>query len=247
MARKVYYGINNKSKRITKAYAEKNQRAVAVKKIYVGVNGKAKQVFPGMYRWNKYSTKTVYVYKKYTVSSKTEYERKSETMNYYLAQYRFMSGQCAYEEDITELPDRGVFVVNDYHSIPNSDGTRIFFTDYDIRETALEYDRLGKTYCSIGEATRIYTTTLASSGGRALSRWSFKAVSVSARGDYIQDIQSDYDQYPSDGQSGGYWYVFSHTSLVRGNKIGTIDSANENAYPKNGVSGSYYYEFIGSV
>lgn len=248
MARKIYYGTNNTAKRIVKAYAEKNLRATAVKKIYVGVDNKAKQVFPGMYRWNKYSTKTVYVYKKYEIANKTEYELKKQTVNYYYTRYKDVSGSCAYENDVDILTDRGVFVINKRRPIPTINNSRIFFTNYEYTEMASQYDKLSKTYCEIGETATIYTTTLTNTANEyAVSIWKFDEKEVMDRGQYIQDVQSSYEQYPSDGPSGSYWYVFSHSAVVQDAKVGTVESDHEDAYPKNGVSGSYYYEFVGSI
>ena len=62
------------------------------------------------------------------------------------------------------------------------------------------------------------------------------------QGDYIDQVTSSSSSaYPSDGQSGSYWYVSAGSTTSKGSANGSVTSTNSSAYPADGVSGSYWY------
>ena len=66
-------------------------------------------------------------------------------------------------------------------------------------------------------------------------------------GDFIDVVTStSSSQYPSDGASGDYWYVYdgSTTEYSKGPiNVGSISSTNRSAYPDNNYQGNYWYVY----
>ena len=69
-----------------------------------------------------------------------------------------------------------------------------------------------------------------------------------AQGDYIDQVTSSSSSaYPSNGQSGSYWYVSAGSTTSKGSANGSVTSTNASAYPADGASGSYWYTSSGST
>ena len=69
-----------------------------------------------------------------------------------------------------------------------------------------------------------------------------------SQGSYVDQVTSSSSgTYPSDGQSGSYWYVSAGSTTSKGSANGSVTSTNASAYPADGASGSYWYTSSGST
>ena len=69
-----------------------------------------------------------------------------------------------------------------------------------------------------------------------------EVVEEQSKGSLIGTVSSENSsQFPQNGISGSYYYVYKNSNTTRGSYIDTVESDNENAYPNNGISGNYWY------
>ena len=70
-----------------------------------------------------------------------------------------------------------------------------------------------------------------------------------SKGSFIENVYSAYEStYPTNGQSGSYWYEYvgQETVYSQGSYIDQVSSNDRSAYPDNNYSGSYWYVYNSS-
>lgn len=184
-----------------------------------------------IYHWKKYNVNTITTYYwdkyslKYDYTENSRFERHFFQGGYYIqhGSYSIVNdGSGAYYK-WSETPELS------YNTSSWNFGSVI--TEYTSRPTfCYKLDAMGD---GVGQG-RYWSCTIYSIGSASISI-----------GSLIGSISSSFrNQYPDNGQSGSYWYVYdrSGTSYSRGSYIKDVYDVNSNAYPSNGRhTDGYWY------
>ena len=207
------------------------------------------------YIWNRYNRNTVTTYRwnRYNVNSTTTYywDRYNlvETKTYTWNRYDTIN---IYNKVIST--ENGVVNANNYYWYTYSNITNI--TVDGVIFTGLQEKRTSTgilTNCWIAVSANPTTIYYVTSGNKLEdNRIEFhykNRAFIEVRqdmGDFIDVVTStSSSQYPSDGASGDYWYVYTGTTTEysKGSANGSVSSTNRSAYPDNNYSGNYWYVY----
>lgn len=209
--------------------------AKKIKRAYIGdETGKARLFYTSGYVWKKYNTNTttLYVYNQYNVSYQTtwDFERVDHSppgrMN--TTQTRW------YKVDSVNDFDETTGTWSASRSIGIVGSTRIGWIGRTNRPTEI-YDALGASW---QPSTDDYLFLYYDSAHRVASG------STPVRGSLIGPVTVPSKQYPDNGVSGGYWWVFQNTTpqYSQGSYISDVEDDNPSAYPDNGRhTDGYWY------
>lgn len=239
--------------------------------IYIGHDSKISVYDPKqLYIWDKYATsyETRYYWGKYTVNTTSVPVYATEAILIYPNDYFYLNGPsgsipyCSISSTLSqnytfdkytgkfalksisgymtlnEIKSAGyydiqnrVFLIGSYVSGMNSHTVTLISSSQN-GSGLLFYDRaVGNTDA---KSPNVYTSY----------RDSYE--STASKGSYIETVYSlQPAAYPNNGQSGNYWYTYSHYSQVatgpNGQAIGQVTSPDEYAYPNNGEKDGYWY------
>ena len=273
MAKAVYIG-NNNSKKVKKMYLG-NGTSRKVKKGYIGVNNQAKLFFSGAtvwkkynavenhtYHWNRFNrvTKTTYKWNRYTINNVTKYRyaKYKISKQYYL---RFSAG--------SRLNLRGQDIGNTIYSqvsvstngtLQYSGGKTITASNYNSLERDFNFSDPqssvsgGAFYrgVSLENLIRDYRYDPDTTGDMELiakySGTSIGTKTETTQGSFIEFVDVPTKQYPTNGISNGYWWVYDQQVTIKeqGSLVDQVTSTSSSAYPQNGISGNYWYVAAGS-
>lgn len=167
-------------------------------------------VWSGLVSWNKYNSILQYTWRRYYTTTTTSYVESSlstGTQGFYVFEYVY--------KNYSLNTSTGTFSVSNqvfFQDIPNSS----YF--YLMNENNLR-KHLKDSYYNQSTYTE-YTS---------------KQESSTVRGTYIGTVSSTSSTaYPTNGQSGSYWYDTRTSAYIRGTtNYGTVE-ADEGTYPNNG-------------
>lgn len=222
------------------------------------------------YKWNKFNSvaTTTYKWRRYSVNSSYRRSLLQENLNEISKDLSTRIRVC----NSFYITSDGLFATNDQYA-----STYVLQNIYDDADNHHEVG-IGSGQCYIIDVTnnRLYdygilmtasprlTVSKKSSNsyfeviysyggmsGTVAQADEYYASRTYSQGTYIDQVTStNQSAYPSDGQSGNYWYVYdsSSVSYSKGSAAGTATSTNKSAYPSNGRhSDGYWYEANGST
>ena len=257
MAHGIFIGNSDKSQKVGDIYLGVNGVAQKIKKGYIGVNGVAQQFYPG-YVWNRYNANTYYRWNKYNLDVSYRWNKSSVTTQTKLINtWTYNHGDGG--EVIEEWGNSVGLVVSSSWTISNGKITITGEYEYcgrrDLRTFSYS-EIMIRTNNSINP-TLSSSTYFRGVGGSVTLKWSAssdfiyvepnggtlgKYSIVSSSGSFIEYVYSDSSNaYPTNGESGGYWYSNRTEEYSRGSLVGSVSSSSSSAYPTNGKQGDYWY------
>ena len=204
------------------------------------------------YKWNKYSIyrPTIYVWNQYTVSTpqNVTYLETSETVTNPTKNNSRMG--YAYEKQPRTLGHTYYEPTSGGHGyVSGGSWHNQTYSDIGYNSDRLhnvEWPYFMWFWSDAPEYYKVVRTT--SSGDLVCVKYYFKekiTYDTPTCGDYIGQVtSSNASAYPSNGQSGSYWYIrqADRTGDAQiGSFIEVVESFDERAYPNNGISGDYWY------
>ena len=196
------------------------------KSLYKGSSPKKKMykgntlVWSSLESWQKYNSQLQYTWRQYSVAYA----------------YSEVSGGSGYGQ----VADNTMVYME--YSINNSNGT------YNYLRQGYPGERMYSDpfYIKISNTTiRKCTQTGAGSGHFSYSYTDYNISSTASRGTYRGTVTSTSSSaYPTNGQSGSYWYDTRTSAYIQGSYVGVVE-AEPNTYPSNGRhSDGYWYVLI---
>lgn len=232
-----YFGIGDKARGANKIYLGVDGVAREVKKMYLGVDGKARLVYPNN-TWKKYTTNEVltYYWEKWKLAYNFTKESKSVSRIkiYFNTMYNMYTSGPSINTNTAETDAWFSFTSGPTGPVA---GSQVQTSRY-VEEYSLSENTTVVWYLSVKGSG--YTQYREYSGTEYTISKTAKKGSTSY-GEVSSTIQS---KYPTNGQSGSYWYVYdrNETSYSQGSYIEDVYSADPNAYPVNGKhTDGYWY------
>lgn len=268
MAKKVYIGESNLSKKIDEIYLGINGKARKVTKAYIGINGAARQFWPDvvLYYWNKYTSKYTnsyywnryslttsytYIWNRYNLNSITYYKWKRYNIQTNTSGYKWNKYRVSYPGTATLTTTRSDRV--DRVILGNGTGRAVTFKHYLFKEpTSITIDYM------LGSIVLVNNTGLGSSlsiDNNAI-RIEDEGENATLAFDEFYNVGPDQIRYQMDSIYPKYLgYVIYENNYGRvtygevqytKSLIGTVSSSSEDAYPENGLhTDGYWYESLG--
>ena len=237
MSRKIYISAGT-SRKIKQSYIGSGNVSRKIKAAYIGIDGHARKFWPAIYKWARYSLQLMYIYDKHATSYRNVgsvyYEGVGTNSGW------AFSGVIG-AKTMTFDKYSGLFTLSDIYTVNTDYGDSWFATSY-------SNGYLGYTStASAGTFDRIYQCSNSPGWGASISisnvSWSSEAIA----GNYIEEVASTSQSYPSNGQSGNYWYIYKGTEYRPGVFIDNQYSEDRVSYPDNAASGNYWYIYQGEA
>ena len=245
MSKVIYWG-GGTSRKVKKVYLGINGSSRKVKKGYIGVNGKAQLFYSSGRIWKKYTTNETltYIWKRYKITASYEYEDLQTDVNTFLCKATgTMTSEHCYTDTATSLSVYNTGRTPYFGGFSQHEYTKgISIGDYVAASSGLPK----VVYKSVGDGEITYLWFRSSSAAQS---------GIYANGAYrkytamIKEVDagtvssSNESEYPADGDSGNYHYVFDHTDTEysQGSYISDVE-ADPGTYPSNGRhSDGYWY------
>lgn len=240
MAHETYIGVNNIAQNVNKIWVGNNGVAKKVKRGYIGdANGIARLFFNNSYVWNRYKliTTTTYKWDRYDIVNKLTKTDWSYVGGCPIAGNSPVS--IWYDAEMTR--EDYVYFSKSYMPCytQNSGGGSSIVNSRGERDSIKAYK--GYVYCKNKDG--YYDNRYQDVSGSTNMNPPLYLPQEGA-GTKRGSVSSTTFQYPSNGKSGNYWYIYtgSNVSYSQGSYIGQVESDNPSAYPDNGRgSDGYWY------
>ena len=236
MAQGVFIGNNGKAKKIKNIFIGVNGKAQKVSKAYIGVNGIAQQFYPG-YVWNRYNTITTITYKwnRYTIVTRLA------PNGWYYNDYCPITNDIVITiwKDAEMTREESVYLSTSDFPCYTQNTSGIGIRKSSQKDSLKAYE--GYVYCT--DRDGYYDDSYREMDGN-VGRAPAVYMPKEGAGTLMGSVTSTTFQYPNNGISGNYWYIYtsSTTSYSQGSYIDQVESDNPSAYPDNGRgSDGYWY------